>query len=277
MSHSKMPKKFSLFLSTDFETLGVTGPIFDDDVARRDANGKVLLGEAEYGIIEGCFRILDTESFEVETQIGGFISLTDSYISNHSNAETIEFHKKNKSVVEGANYWDHYRQRNYVYQNTGLCDGLLHDPRPMYDNLSDMEEEVVAALHRIVKQKFDVELKPFTYDGQVEIVILGKSVGFDKRFIDSQMPNLSRFLCYQPMDTSLLRLSSRLWEDKPRRILDTYSSHNADDDCKSAELEARIYQDTVRALPKDHRFLSDALDDALHPSFGKRLWRWLFG
>lgn len=73
--------------------------------------------------------------------------------------------------------------------------------------------------------------------------ICGNNVGFDRNFIDAQMPQFSELLHYRKIDVSSFKeVASRLYPDIAKMI-DKKGKHRALDDIKESIKELKVYQE----------------------------------
>lgn len=75
--------------------------------------------------------------------------------------------------------------------------------------------------------------------------ICGNNVGFDKNFIDAQMPQVSEFLHYRKIDVSSFKeIVSRQYPEV-KKLINKKETHRALDDIKESITELKIYQSHI--------------------------------
>lgn len=79
--------------------------------------------------------------------------------------------------------------------------------------------------------------------------ICGNNVGFDRNFIDAQMPEFSQLLHYRKIDVSSFKeVATRLYPDVAKMI-DKKAKHRALDDIKESIIELKVYQQYMLQPP----------------------------
>lgn len=198
--------------------------------------------------------VQDSESFES-------LSPEDKNSINGSEDDYHQF----KSLMEGKTNNDALRLMGYTQDEIELKAILdnkalqIHKgPLNIFTTNEQMADAVIAMLKRNLPN-----LEEYGFDATHVINLLGKSVGFDHGFIKAQLPELSRYIGHQEMNVSVFKLAGSLWGNG-YKLQDMQSSHFADDDCLSAELDAGVAKKLFNLMPDKGTTLKDSVDDIEH-------------
>lgn len=154
----------------------------------------------------------------------------------------------------------HITDSNYNIIDQGF-EMVIHYDR---DNLDKLMNPFVKDMHtksglldKVEESGYslrDVEQKMIDYVKSYNIEpksspICGNNVGFDKNFIDSQMPEFSQFLHYRKIDVSSIKeIVKRTFPDVAAEIDKPYK-HRGLDDIQESVKELKFYMDRVFIQP----------------------------
>lgn len=190
----------------------------------RTANG-YLIGASYYPLLQIAFILTDEQGNEL-CRYDRMIANSEEMLAR-IRPDTLAFHKKN-------GFWDIYCASNKVSVETA-------------------QKEILALLG-----SYGV-VADYTYDNPVRINLIGKSIYFDRCFLDYKMPEFSMRLGHQMPDVSTIGPLLYIRKKKVRVLSSHESSHFAMDDCEAALACWRIYENLVDSIPDTDRFAAVAL------------------
>ena len=127
-------------------------------------------------------------------------------------------------VLEKMNDWC-----KKTHKESGLTQAI-----PQGTPLNEVEEEIVALINK-------------HYQPQDKIVLVGNSVGNDRRFIDSYLPLVSRRLHYRLVDVSSFK---EIFREKYHLGFEKKNAHRAVGDIYESMRELQFYLSFVTVPPK---------------------------
>lgn len=205
-----MRKKFTLYLNTDLETGGFNGPEHIEGLG-------IVQGCEHYPILQIAAQVLDDE-LEPLVQIDKMIQ-PDPVRLDNMNVDTWEFHNKTGFALK----WVRARDKSLVEQaEQSICNVL---------------KNILVAKGLLTPEQ---EIPSYDPRGTFEIIMLGKSVWFDRTFINYQMPVLGMILSHQLADVSSVRCMMRNVDGWPRFLSNKRSTHFAMDDCDAALEDVKV-------------------------------------
>ncbi|AXH70995.1 hypothetical protein [Vibrio phage BONAISHI] len=264
-------------VSADFETDCFDGPyVYGDKESgyrvQTDITGGVLTGARNGHILEASFRLLDRDMNYLD-DVSVLIRHPKS-VWNDMNESVREFHSK---CHEGKEYSFQERYFKFVYGTDTFVDQTEYPGIEIHEDENGNEEwvaESVECLEKAIIQMLkndNPDLELYDMRSEDQLFLLGKSVRFDRNFMDAQMPIVSRMLNHQILDPSVLKLAGRLWgpayEIQPRR-----STHDAYEDCLAAEKDMEVLMTFYKSLPKV-KYQKDAYRAVRNPLY--RTWLWI--
>lgn len=112
--------------------------------------------------------------------------------------------------------------------------------------VSTAEQEILEFLSTVLNN--GLPLTDYSYKQDVKIVIVGKSVWFDRAFLTHRMPELISKMSHQMIDVSTLKPLLRLAHPKVKTIGNLQSTHFALDDCESAISDVKVILKLIRSV-----------------------------
>ncbi|QAX96060.1 hypothetical protein [Vibrio phage vB_VmeM-Yong XC32] len=212
--------KTIVYLSLDSETMGFNYPVKLED-------GTYVAGCNHYPLVQVAGTIL-SEDLEEQVSFDYMVQPTAEEMAR-SDEGTVQFHIENGFDVE----WE-TRERLPLHE--------------VEDRIIFILTSYFTANHR----EFLVDGKLPAYDAKAKYVIIvhGKSVNFDKSFINAQMPRLGLILGHQVADTSSTRTMMYPSKILPNRLSRTQSTHFALDDVGAAVADQRALVEFMEIIPK---------------------------
>lgn len=147
--------------------------------------------------------------------------------------------------------------RQVVYQSDAMLlrchpDALkMHEKTGLIKESTESGTSLTLAQRRILDHLESLGVQPYNRKEKTGAVMAGNSIGFDKQFIDCQMPELAAFLHYRLFDVSALALAFRFWNPSIANEVQKQYLHTALDDICESISEAKTYKN----------FMSDLLAD----------------
>lgn len=189
-------------------------------------DGKWVNGADVYSIMQIAGILLDSDlnelaRFDIPLKQEG---LMDS--------ETLAFHRKTGFI----DAW-HHAEKLFTHQAEKI--------------ILDLLEETLGYRN----------IQPYTYDSPVKILLLGKSVWFDRAFITRRMPMLTSKLSHQMVDTSCFK--PKLYKMGIKKLSKTPSTHFAMDDCEAAIADYKVLSKLINNGINVHG-ASDCLEDRIN-------------
>ncbi|QNI21266.1 hypothetical protein [Vibrio phage vB_pir03] len=221
-----MYDKRYFILNADFETNGFNG-------AQKDKDNNWILGQQHHAIMEGAFQLVDASTMEVLAQTERLVY--DAVRIGNWNESTRDFH--NKVHVEGT---EPFMTRWETGERVSV---------------ESLEQELMAMLEAHIE-----EIVPANPRNEIQICLAARSVGFDRSFIDAQMPNLGTVLSHQMLDVSSIRLAIRMFHPTMTDLKPGAVTHNAMDDCEYILGEIDLIRQMVQAIDTDKKYLSEHLE-----------------
>jgi len=212
-----MPKIF--YLSTDTETLGFNGPV-------RLPDGTIVQGCAYYPIVQIAGKLLDGHLNEL-AHFNYFIQPTAAQMAR-ALPETVEFHIKNG--FDKA--WDSAERLSIEDAQVAIYQFLV-------SHLSIHCPEYIK----------EGKLPEYKYDNPAVIILHGKSVNFDRTFLNCQLPEIGMILGHQTADVSAIRTLMYPVKHLPNRLSKTTSTHDALDDVNAAIADHKAILDFLNLVP----------------------------
>lgn len=205
------------YLSTDMETTGLDGPV--------KTKTDYQLGTQVNGILQFAFRLLDSD-FNTLATYNAFIDCPEKYTAMDS--RTRQFHEKN-------GYIDLYEAA---------------EKQPI-DVVEEEALSVITAALKDVGSSLVTEsgLLDYLYENDDKIIIHGKSVHFDRGFMNAQMPRLALKCSHQIADVSQIRTFFYGIDGMPNKIIAGEPDHEALSDVDLAISESLVLKDFL-ALSK---------------------------
>lgn len=188
-------------------------------------DGKWVNGADVYSMMQIAGILLDSDlneiaRFDIPLKQEGLV-----------NGETIKFHRK-----------------------TGFMDAWSSSEKFF---AHDAETVIINLLEETLGYK---NLQPYTYDSPVKILLLGKSIWFDRAFLTRRMPFLTSKLSHQMVDTSCFK--PKLYEMGIKKLSKTLSTHFAMDDCEAAIADYKVLSKLINNGIDPHG-ASDCLEDRI--------------
>lgn len=213
-----MPKIY--YLSTDTETMGFNGPV-------RLPDGKIIQGCDYYPIVQIAGKLLDKD-LNVLTVFNYYIQPTADQMAR-SLEETVDFHIKNgfDKDWEAADRVTIEEAQKLIYKKI-VAQMSIHQPGFVQNNI----------------------IPEYKYDNEAVIILHGKSVNFDRTFINCQMPELGMILGHQTGDVSAIRTLMYPIKHLPNRLSRVASTHDALDDVDAAIADHKAILDFMNLVPK---------------------------
>lgn len=176
---------------------------------------KFMLGSHIHPIIQLAYIITDEEGKETKRN-----SLMIDYPEHMVvSSQAVMFHKT-------TGLWDKYKAADKVSLKEA-ADTLLKDM------------EIAAG----------GPVEDYHYFARNVFVLLGKSLAFDRSFIDFAMPQVGIKLSHQMIDVSIIKPIMREVIPNVRGLSKTVSTHDALDDCISAISEYKALRSIVQLVP----------------------------
>jgi oligoribonuclease (3'-5' exoribonuclease) len=219
-----MKRKDYWIFDTDIETNGFNGPMMID--------GDWVLGEQYHAILQLSGKLIHVVDSELEVvEVFDYWIRDEKRIGNW-NESTREFHDK---IHEGASesFNDQWAKQHHY----------------------SLEEVQMNLLEMFDRYGFTKKYDP--RDDQ-HLVISGRSVGFDKSFINAQLPVVGERLSHQVYDVSTYRVGFRMFHDEIFDIQPGYPTHNALEDAEYVHQEIEQLRIFIQDQPSDGRYLRDA-------------------
>jgi oligoribonuclease len=82
-----------------------------------------------------------------------------------------------------------------------------------------------------------------------KMILAGNSIHSDRKFIDQQMPKLSKFLHYRLLDVSTIKILAQAWYSQVSNQLHKNHSHRALDDIAESIKELSYYRERIFQRP----------------------------
>jgi len=127
----------------------------------------------------------------------------------------------------------------------------MHEKSGLMKEVEESGASLLTAQRRILDHLESLGVQPYNRKEKTGAVMAGNSIGFDKQFIDCQMPELAAFLHYRLFDVSALALGFRLWNPSIANEVQKEYLHTALDDICESISEAKTYR----------QFMSDLLTE----------------
>lgn len=228
-----MGKKI-FYLATDTETLGFDSPCFID--------GKLVQGFQYFPLVQVGYRLLD-EDLNVLISDEMFIQPTAEEMARAGDG-VIAFHVKNGFDKQ----WE-AGERIAIEQ----CEARVLEKLTEYFTQNHPDY--------LVKGR----IPNYSYDNDFSIIVHGKSVGFDKKFMAHYIPRVAMLLSHQTADTSAVRTMMYASKVLPNRLGNHQCSHFTLDDVDAAINDQKVLlgfmEVLANALPKETKF--ETLEDML--------------
>lgn len=112
----------------------------------------------------------------------------------------------------------------------------MHTENGLLDKVETSTVSLYEAQDLMIKYLKDFNISPQSSP------ICGNNVGFDKNFLDAQMPNFSGLLHYRKIDVSTLKEIARRQYPEVFKLIQKSANHRALDDIKESIQELQIYQ-----------------------------------
>jgi hypothetical protein len=202
-----------IYLALDLETGGFCTPYYNEA-------GEYRQGAQDYSILQVASVLTDERFCEYP------FTAVDEYVSPAPNTKidqgTWEFHLS----TGFANIWTGAKRESLYNAESKILDSILE---------TLVQEELVESTWTSIPA-YGTKGNTFT------IILLGKSVHFDRKFIDHQMPRLASVLSHQHLDVSNFRTILTGSSQLPARVTANEVTHFAMDDVQVALAEARVYR-----------------------------------
>ena len=226
--------KTIFYLPLDLETTGFNGPMKN--------NGNVQ-GAAHNKILQVAGKIL-TEDFKVITEFDFMIDHGDINFKEICDVGNFDFHTK-------TGFWDKYHASKKL--SLAVVEQLIVDfmlPNAIRDYDPKLLDPALG------------EIPDYNYRNKMVIYLLGKSVAFDRDFLNQQMPSLSQKLSHQIADVSSVRTLLYPIKGFPNILSRTVSTHLAMDDVNAAIRDSEVLREYMAlTLPAGKwRTLEDVVD-----------------
>lgn len=219
--------KFIMFIPLDLETGGFNTPFIDE-------LEKVQQGNELRPIFQIACKFLDKdlEPFVVSNPVD--IMVNPDWRSQYTNKDTWDFHKRNGfdiKWVQSIKYTLTHVEEviKDIIKQILVAEGILDvgDTIPIYD-----------------------------YNNSFEIVLIGKSVHFDRSFINAQMPGLGMLLSHQHADTSSIKAIMKGIKEFPTKFVEKQCTHFAMDDVDVSIEEIKVIRECLSS------FLAETVEQA---------------
>lgn len=203
-----MAKIFELFL--DYETTGFSSLELED--------GKIVDKIREKGLLEVGAVLVTGDYKDILASVNLTIDPGDAYVN--MNAATKKFHDDNGYTK----IWETAKKRT--------CE--------------EAEKRIIEMINRHVLDVTGILPAPvYEYSNDVQIVLAGRSVHTDRKWMDAFMPRLSLMLHHRHNDVSVLRSYLHNSDLKTGNISDGKPEHFALADARLALNDARCIQKLV--------------------------------
>ncbi len=211
------------YLSLDTETSGLNGPL--DEAGNIQGAKHNLLLQVAGKVLDANLNELGAFDYMVEHKGVNFVEKCEP--GNY------EFHNKN-------GFWHVYDQKNKTPLHTVTARIVeFHLP----NIIREFDENIL--------KEYGGKIPDYKYDNSFKLILLGKSIAFDRDFINNQMPTLARKLSHQLADVSSIRTLMYPIKTIPNKISEAESTHIAMDDVDAAIRDAKVLSEYIRlTMPK---------------------------
>lgn len=199
----KKQKQVKIDLVLDLETGGMSTPFLND-------NGEWVFGASFFPILELAWVLLDDKM--KPTCSGSYYIEQSQEMIDRITPDTYDFHEKN-------GFWIKY----YACKRISLAEAC---------------GKVVKAME-VASQQETVPL--YVFGNDVLFHLLGKSVHFDKAFLEHQIPEFGMLFSHQLLDISSVKNFMRKARPKLIDLSHTKVTHMAIDDCHAAIDDAELF------------------------------------
>lgn len=188
-------------------------------------DGSIYQGHEEAPILQIAGILTDRSGKELVR----FDHMLDSDLMDGLNPDTKAFHVK-------TGFWDRWEKAERVTLDDAVT-----------AILSDLEDAIG-------------QISSYHYHARNHIVLLGKSIWFDRAFLMAQSPVFTTYLSHQMIDVSVVKPILKEVNPNVKGLSSLRSTHMALDDCESAIAEYKALKGIVKLLPNEEDYADEILE-----------------